>query len=106
MSARFCLFVLVILLGNLPSANGQETAAKKKSYPLKIASKDTTSLHRKQLTFFPVVYRSPETGLAYGMLALGLFKMLGVKDTLTTTSNLEFPVILTSHKQFVVDLIY
>lgn len=63
-------------------------------------------MHRKQLTFFPVVYRSPETGLAYGILTLGLFKMLGVKDSLTRTSNMEVPIILTSRKQFVVDLIY
>lgn len=65
-----------------------------------------TTLHRKQLTFFPVIYRSPETGLAYGALALGLFKMIGVTDTLTRTSNLELPIVFTSQKQFVVDFLY
>jgi outer membrane protein assembly factor BamA len=77
-----------------------------KNYPFKISSQDTTSLHRKQLTFFPVVYRSPETGMAYGVLALGLFKMIGVRDSLTRTSNLEVPIIITSQKQFVADIIY
>ena len=107
MFARSGFFVFFIFLpGIFLSAYGQETHSKKRSYPLRIANKDTSSLNRKQLTFFPVVYRSPETGIAYGVLALGLFKMIGVKDSATRTSNLEVPIILTSKKQFVVDLIY
>ena len=100
------LTILFFLLGILPIANAQESHFPKRTYPLRIISKDTTSLHRKQLTFFPVIYRSPETGLAYGMLALGLFKMIGVKDSLTRTSNIEFPAVITSRQQFIVDLIY
>ncbi|MFN8341428.1 MAG: BamA/TamA family outer membrane protein [Cyclobacteriaceae bacterium] len=72
----------------------------------RISSKDTTTLNRRQLTFFPVVYRSPETGTAFGTLALGLFKMIGVKDQATRTSNLEMPIIYTMKRQFVVDLLY
>ncbi len=101
----FSIF-FILLLGISPATNGQESYSKKRSYPFKIASKDTSLLHRKQLTFFPVIYRSPETGIAYGILTLGLFKMLGVKDSLTRTSNVEIPIILTSQKQFIVDLIY
>jgi outer membrane protein assembly factor BamA len=105
-SVKTVLFaVIFMLLGLLPSVMAQHDQ-KKRSYPLRLSSKDTTSLHRKQLTFFPVIYRSPETGLAYGMLALGLFKMVGVKDSLTRTSNFELPIILTSRNQFIVDLIY
>jgi outer membrane protein assembly factor BamA len=100
------LVVFLILVALTPVALGQETRPRKINYPLKIASKDTSTLHRKQLTFFPVIYRSPETGLAYGMLALGLFKMIGVKDSMTRTSNVELPIILTAQKQFVVDLVY
>ena len=32
--------------------------------------------------------------------------MIGVKDSLTRTSNIEFPAIITSRQQFIVDLIY
>ena len=97
MSCRLVCFVFFIsLIGILSTAQGQQIPVKKKSYPLKISSKDTSTLHRKQITFFPVVYRSPETGFAYGMLALGLFKMIGVKDSLTRTSNFELPIILTA----------
>jgi len=92
-------------LQEVPPA-AQVVPTNKHSYPLRISSKDTSTLHRRQLTFFPVVYRSPETGLAYGMLALGLFKMIGVRDSLTRTSNVELPIILTSRQQFVVDLVY
>lgn len=107
MCARFGLLTLLMsLIGILPTANGQENHSTKRNYPLKIASKDTTTLHRKQITFFPVIYRSPETGFAFGVLALGLFKMIGVKDSLTRTSNLEVPVIITSKNQFIVDVIY
>lgn len=105
MSVRSRLLVLTFLLAGISPVLAQHHPLIKK-YPLKIASKDTSGLHRKQLTFFPVVYRSPETGMAYGVLALGLFKMIGVRDSITRTSNLEVPVIVTSQKQFVADIIY
>ncbi|HBK88587.1 MAG: BamA/TamA family outer membrane protein [Cyclobacteriaceae bacterium] len=105
MSARFLLIVIILELAAYSPLMAQHHPLIK-NYPLKIASKDTTLLHRKQLTFFPVVYRSPETGMAYGVLALGLFKMIGVRDSLTRTSNLEVPIIVTSQKQFVADIIY
>ncbi len=93
------------LLGILPAV-GQEIPNKKKTYPFRITSKDTSTLHRKQLTFFPIIYRSPETGMAYGMLSLGLFKMVGVTDSLTRTSNFEIPLIYTSHKQMSFDILF
>ncbi len=112
MTVRSLLVILLISISGLyapaaaQEASAQDVTSVKRNYPLKISSKDTTTLHRKQLTLFPVIYRSPETGLAYGALVLGLFKMIGVTDTLTRTSNLELPIILTAQKQFVVDLLY
>jgi hypothetical protein len=52
-------------------------------------------LRNKELGIIPVVYRTPETGFATGVLFSALFKMPGVTDTNVRTSNFVFPVLLT-----------
>ena len=58
--------------------------------------------HRFQFIPLPVVFYTPETHLAYGVLGVTLFKT----DSTARTSNIDFAVIHTQNRQTVIEPTY
>jgi hypothetical protein len=73
---------------------------------LKYETDTANSLKNKEIGVVPIFFRTPETGIASGVLFSALFKMPGVTDPSTRTSNLVIPFIYTQFKQFTIGLQY
>ncbi|MDX2195065.1 MAG: BamA/TamA family outer membrane protein [Cytophagales bacterium] len=72
----------------------------KKYFPyLKIQSQYHDALKRKEYNLLPILYRSPETGVATGIVLVALFKPPHTKDSTTRTSNLGIPLIISEAGQ-------
>lgn len=54
----------------------------------------------KELGIIPIVYYTPETGFASGLLFSALFKLSPSKDTTARTSNFVFPFLITEKNQY------
>jgi len=70
------------------------------------ATSDTTQLKQrsKNLILLPLIYYSPETTLAFGLVTMNFFKLSkDSKDTITHTSNLRNAFVYTLNKQVVID---
>jgi outer membrane protein assembly factor BamA len=70
------------------------------------ATSDTTQLKQrnKNLIVLPLVYYSPETTLAFGLVTMNFFKLSkDPTDTITHTSNMRNAFVYTLNKQVVID---
>ena len=58
-------------------------------------------IYKNSLKFLPVIYYTPETHLAGGLVGIYLFKTK--KDSTTRTSNIDFAAIYTQNKQIIIN---
>ena len=71
------------------------------TYQEKVKHDDIKPIYKNSLKFLPVVYYTPETHLAGGVVGIYLFKTK--KDSSTRTSNIDFAAIYTINRQIIIN---
>ena len=103
-SLKIILPVIILCVGLVLPLQAQKI---KRYFPIFTYDTDTLNEGKnKELNLVPILYRSPETGIATGLVAFGLFKIGGGKDTNVRTSNISMPLVITQLKQYVFWLQY
>jgi len=92
---RFCLVLFLVAYFNCYS----QRVINYLPY-FKYETDSTDKYKNKELGIIPILYYTPETGFASGLLFSALFKSAPKKDTLARTSNFVFPFLITEKGQY------
>jgi len=71
------------------------------TYQEEIKKKEIKPIYKNSLKLLPVIYYTPETHLAGGLVGIYLFKTK--KDSTTRTSNIDFAAIYTQNRQVIIN---